>query len=157
MYLELIAPDPSQSPLYRERWMGLDRLTQPRLIGWAAKSADLERQAESARLARIPLGEVRSGRRERSNGEVLSWRFTYPGTLPGDGIVPFLIDWGAGPHPADAAAVGVRLLQLGAEHPEPDSIRRQLRILGIELGVAAGPRPVLIATLETSRGSIELR
>lgn len=137
--------------------MGLDRLTEPRLIGWAAKSADLERHAESARLAKIPLGEVRSGRRERSNGEVLSWRFTYPGTLPGDGIVPFLIDWGAGPHPADAAAVGVRLLQLGAEHPEPDSIRRQLRILGIELGVAAGPRPVLIATLETSRGSIELR
>ena len=100
MYLELIAPDPDQAPPSRPRWFGLDALTAPRLVTWAAKSADLEEQADAARAQGLILGGVRSGRRELANGESLSWRLTYPDMSYGAGLIPFLIDWGESRHPA---------------------------------------------------------
>src|SRR5690242_12436291 len=93
-YLELIAPDPAQPAPPRPRWLGLDTLTGPRLITWAARATELERRRREALAAGIRLGEVRAGRRETTDGRVLSWRLTYPDVGLGDGLVPFLIDWG---------------------------------------------------------------
>ena len=138
MYLELIAPDPGQPPPVRARWFGLDALTDSRLVAWAAKSADLDRRAAAARRAGLPLGEVRTGRRELGGGRVLSWRLTYPDVHLGSGLVPFLIDWADSPHPAQAAPGGVHLLDLRGEHPEPAAIREDVRRLGLELHVLAG-------------------
>lgn len=157
MYLELIGPDPSQGQFRQPRWFGLDSLTSPRLITWAAKSTNLEQQAASARTAGVSLGEIRAGRRELSHGQMLSWRLTYPDMRGGDGLVPFLIDWGDSPHPSDTAPSGVRLVDLRAEHPAPEAIIDQVRHLGLELRVSLGPEPALIATLETPRGAVELR
>ena len=157
MYLELLGPDPEQPPLPRPRWLGLDTLVAPRLVTWAARSTDLERRAAAARAAGVPLGEVRASRRELSDGEVLSWRLTYPEPLPADGLVPFLIDWGDSPHPAASAPEGIRLVDLHAEHPDPAAITELLGHLGLELRVAAGPSPALVASLETPRGRVELR
>ena len=157
MYLELISPDPTQAPPPHPRWFGLDTLTDPRLITWAAKAADLEQRAARARVAGVDLGELRRGQRELSNGQVLSWRFTYPDMRLGAGLVPFLIDWGQSPHPAETAPGGVQLLELWAEHPDPATIRAPLRELGLELDVVAGAAPALIAILDTPRGRVELR
>jgi hypothetical protein len=157
MYLELVGPDPSQGQLREPRWFGLDSLTSPRLITWAAKSTDLEQRAASARNAGVSLGEIRAGRRELSNGRVLSWRLTYPEMRVGNGLVPFLIDWGDSPHPSDTAPTGVRLVDLRAEHPAPEAIIDRVRHLGLELRVSSAPAPSLIATLETPRGAVELR
>jgi hypothetical protein len=155
-YLELIAPDPSRKRS-RPPWFGLDTLTSARLVGWAVKSTDLIRRAAAARSERVPVGEVRSGRREDSSGHVLSWRLTYPASREEAGIVPFLIDWGDSPHPADAAPQGLALIDLRAEHPDPASVIQHLRHLGLELRVLPGPRPALIATVDTPRGLVELR
>jgi hypothetical protein len=157
MYLELIAPDPYQSHRRQPRWFGLDSLVSPRLITWAAKATALDHLAASARDAGVPIGEIRAGRRELSDGRVLSWRLTSPEMRGGDGIVPFLIDWGDSPHPSDTAPGGALLVGLRAEHPAPDVITDQLRYLGLELQVSSGPAPVLIATLETPRGTVVLR
>jgi hypothetical protein len=157
MYLELLGPDPSQAAPPRPRWLGLDALAAPRLVAWAAKSTDLDRQAVAARAAGVPLGEVRAGRRELGNGQVLSWRLTYPDPRPGDGLVPFLIDWGDGPHPTESAPRGIRLIELHAEHPDPAAITELLGRLGLELRVVAGPTPALVAALETPRGRVHLR
>jgi hypothetical protein len=100
---------------------------------------------------------VRSGQRELSHGRVLSWRLTYPNVRVGDGLVPFLIDWGDGPHPARTAPGGLELVHLRAEHPDPVAIIEWLRRLGLELLVVAGRAPALIATLDTPRGRLELR
>jgi hypothetical protein len=54
----------------------------------------LEQTASAARTLGVALGEVRTGRREVGGGGVLSWRLTYPNMQVGDGVVPFLIDWG---------------------------------------------------------------
>lgn len=157
MYLEVIGPDPSQEPPQQPRWFGLDILTSPRLIAWATKATDLDERATTARNAGVFLGEVRNGRRELSDGQVLTWRLTYSDVSVGDGLVPFLIDWGEGSHPSEAAADGVRLVDLRAEHPTPAAIIEQLARLGLDLDVLPGPRPALIATLDTPRGLVELR
>jgi glyoxalase-like protein len=157
MYLELLGPDPEQPPLPRPRWLGLDTLVAPRLVTWAARSKDLERRAAAARACGVPIGEVRAGRRELSDGQVLSWRLTYPEPLAAEGLVPFLIDWGDSPHPAASAPKGIRLVDLHGEHPDPATITELLGRLGFELRVAAGPTPALVASLETPRGRVELR
>ncbi|MGH2376765.1 MAG: VOC family protein [Gemmatimonadales bacterium] len=157
IYLELISPDPTQAPPPHPRWFDLDTLTEPRLITWAAKAADLEQRAARARADGVELGEVRRSQRELSNGQVLSWRLTYPDMRLGTGLVPFLIDWGQSPHPAQTAPGDVQLLELWAEHPDPATIRAPLRQLGLDLDVVTGAAPALIAVLDTPRGRVELR
>jgi hypothetical protein len=157
IYLEIIAPDPTQPPPRQQRWFGLDTLTAPRLITWAAKSTDLDHRAALARGAGFSLGEVRSGQRELSTGQVLAWRSTYPDLRAGEGLVPFLIDWGDSPHPAETAPGGIRIMDLRAEHPDPPAIVKRLRHLGLELPVLGGPAAALIATLLTPHGRVELR
>ncbi|MGH7541334.1 MAG: VOC family protein, partial [Gemmatimonadota bacterium] len=97
------------------------------------------------------------GSRERPDGTRLSWLLTDPGVVVGDGLVPFLIDWGDSEHPARAAPAGCELSELRAEHPEPERIRPMLAALDVSLPVAAGPRPALVATIRAPRGIVELR
>src|ERR1700741_362387 len=68
LYLELIAPDSSQTHFRRPRWFGLDSLVSPRLITWAAKVTALDHLVALARDAGVPIGEIRPGRRELSDG-----------------------------------------------------------------------------------------
>jgi hypothetical protein len=157
VYLELIAPDPSQPAPPHPRWLGLDALATPRLITWAARCDDVDRTAGAARTTGIELGEVRIGHRELIDGRVISWRVTYPDLRLGDGLVPFLIDWGESRHPSDIAPGGVHLVDLWAEHPDPPTVLSALRHLGIRLKVIPGAAPSLIAALDTPRGRVELR
>lgn len=156
IYLELIGTDLHQPPPTHPRWFGLDGLTIPRLVAWAVKTDHVDQRAAAARAAGLELGQVRSGRRETSEGQVLSWRFTYPNMDIGGGLVPFLIDWGASPHPSLAAPRGVRLVGLRAYHPDPPAIAGLLERLGVDLPVGDGPTAGLIATLDTPRGRVEL-
>lgn len=157
MYLELIAPDPEQSAPPHPRWFGLDALAAPRLITWAAKCDNVDERAGAALAAGIELGEVRLGHRELGDGQVISWRLTYPDMRLGAGVVPFLIDWGQSRHPSQTAPDGIRLVDLWAEHPEPDPILGLLRRLRLELRVLPGARPALIAAFDTPHGRVQLR
>jgi hypothetical protein len=74
-----------------------------------------------------------------------------------DGIIPLFIDWGESPHPAGNAAQGASLVSLRAEHPDAAGVRRMLRRLGLNLPVARGRHPALIAVIECPRGRVELR
>ena len=85
------------------------------------------------------------------------WKFTDPHVVVAGGLVPFFIDWGASPHPAASAPGGASLSALRGEHPNPAGAAALLRSLGLELPVTKGPRPALIAVLDTPRGLIELR
>lgn len=157
IYLELVGPDPGQPRPAGPRWFGLDDLAGSRLVTWAAKVADLEGRVAAAGRGGLGLGQVLTGERRQPGGQMLRWRYTYPDLRLGDGLVPFLIDWGESPHPAERAPAGVALLNLRAEHPAPEAIHGLLRRLGIDLQVSSGPRPALIASLQTPGGQIELR
>jgi hypothetical protein len=157
VYLEIIGPDPEQPKPAQPRPFGIDALNEPRLVTWVVKETDLEKRSSNARRAGLTLGEIIPGSRKRSDGVLLSWRYTDPRTVVADGIVPFFIDWGETPHPAASAAAGASLVDLRAEHPDADRVQRTLRQLGLDLAVRPGSRPALIATVTGPRGSVELR
>ncbi len=156
-YLEIIGPDPDQPKPAAGRTFGIDTLSAPRLVGWAAKESDLERLVQNATAHDIALGPVTAGSRRTPQGTLLAWRFTSPRGVVADGIVPFFIDWGTSPHPAGSAAAGATLVAFRAEHPQPEQVQKMLRDLGLDLTVSAGAAPALIATVQCPRGRVDLR
>src|SRR5688572_12084258 len=156
-YLEIIAPDPEQPPPKDPRPFGIDGLKKSRLVAWCASGHDLERLRTEAASKGVSLAEVRSGSRRRPDGVQLSWKFTDPSVLLGDGIVPFFIDWGDSPHPAQTSAKVATLVSLRAEHPDAEGVRTMLLHLGLDLPVDQAQSPALIAVIEGPRGRVELR
>ena len=164
-YLEIIALDPNQNRQDSEQPLsfGLDRLQVPRLVTWAVLAPSLEEVASASQAAGYDPGVVIEGGRVRPDGVGLSWRTTKrPETQegwppPGDGLVPFLIEWGEGtPHPSSTSSQGVRLLELSLFHPRPAEVQPMLSALHIDILVTAGPSPAMRARLETPLGIVTL-
>ena len=155
-YLEIIGPDPDQPKPLRPRRFTIDDLKAPRLVTWAAKSADLETIVENARKLGVDLGRVQAGSRNRPDGVLLSWRLTVSPELTGDGLVPFFIDWGKTAHPAANLPKDCSLVAIRAVHPDAKRIQAELSALGLKLRVDAGSAPALIATIRTPKGEVEL-
>jgi hypothetical protein len=157
VYLEIIGPDPAQPAPPLSRPFGIDDLKEPRLVTWVAKGANLESFVKEAAGSGVKLGQVIDGSRRRTDGVMLSWRYTDPRAVVFDGVVPFFIDWGSTPHPADTATPGASLIGLRAEHPDPEPVQKALDKLGLDLRVQRGLRPALVATVSTPRGRVDLR
>jgi len=156
-YLEIIGPDPDQPMPTGPRRFGIDTLTAPRLIGWVAKSRELDAVAARAAASGVPLGPVIPGSRKRPDGVVLSWRYTDPSIVAADRLVPYFIDWGSSPHPSATAARGATLVRLRAEHPDTPRVQKMIDALGLHLRVEKGSTPAMIATIDSPRGRVELR
>jgi hypothetical protein len=93
----------------------------------------------------------------QADGVTLTWRFTDPAVLGFDGVVPFLIDWGKSPHPATIAPAGGKLVGLRAEHPNHVAVKRSLSALRLNIPIDRGETPLLVATIRTAKGEVELR
>jgi hypothetical protein len=160
VYLEVIAVDPEAPPADRPRWFALDSPAMrdalaeaPRLIHWVARTGDID---AARRACTIDPGPVHSMERG-----AFRWRITIPddGHLPGDGIMPTLIQWSDARHPTETMQESrVRLIALSAAHPEPARIRSALArlSLGETLKVTFGTPPRLAAMLQTPRGAVTL-
>lgn len=164
-YLEIIAPDPEQISQERADQLafGLDGLQVPRLVTWAVLAPSLEEVASASQAAGYDPGVVIEGGRVLPDGMKLSWRTTKrPETQdgwppPGNGLVPFLIEWGAEtPHPSTTSAQGVRLLELALFHPRPAEVQPMLSALHIDILVTAGDSSAMRARLETPLGIVTL-
>jgi Glyoxalase-like domain len=156
-YLEIIAPDPDHSPSPEGRPFGLDAIGTSRLVGWSAKGSKLANLRDAAARHGVELGKVLSGSRSRPDGVLLTWTLTDLHCVVADGVVPFLIDWGESPHPAQLAPQHATLVELFAEHPDADRVRLMLRGVGVDLPVSAGPAPALVAIIDCPYGRVELR
>jgi hypothetical protein len=160
IYLEVIAVDPEGAAPARPRWFELDTKVMraslergPRLIHWAARTDDID----AARQA-YPVGLGPAHSMERG---AFRWRITIPedGHLPGEGLVPTLIEWPDARHPSDALPEsGLRLAALAGAHPEPATIRAALAALSLDetLKVTYDRTPRLAALLQTPRGTVIL-
>ncbi len=162
IYLEILGPDPDQPPPPpdRPRWLGIDDLTEERLVAWAARVPDGTGLADFARVAAaagVDLGGVSHGSRRRADGRVLDWSLTDVRQDRLGGVLPFFLDWGASPHPSESAPGGVELVSLRARHPDPEMVAGRLSSLGVLLDVAEGESPRLEAELATPAGPVELR
>lgn len=157
-YLEIIGPDPEQTPdPARPMSFGVDRLTAPKLVTWAIKAPGIADCVARARRAGYDPGDPQPLSRKRPDGELLEWILTRAPEPLGDGLVPFLIDWGQTAHPAADAPGGCTFACLRAEHPDPGSVKVWTRAVGEELDVRSGAAPALIATIHTPNGRMELR
>ena len=156
-YLEIVGPDPARRAVGVPTLFGIDRLDGPTLVTWAAKACDLDSAVIAARADGLDLGDVTAGCRTTPDGGNLAWRLTDPFAGRAEGVVPFLIDWAEAPHPSAAAAPGCTLVGLHGEHPQPAALRPLLAALGVELEIVAAPRPVLVATIDSPHGRVELR
>ena len=155
-YLEIIGPDPA-NPADPGVAMpfGLDTLDRPRLVTWAVHPADLEAAAAASAAAGADLGQVWPLSRRTPAGALLEWRLASRHPEPLDGVTPFLIDWGATPHPAPALP-RLALRGLRATHPDPGAVAAVLDALDVRLTVEPGA-PGIAALLDTPRGPVVLR
>ena len=154
-YLELIAPvgDAERSSALP---FGLASVVEPRLVAWAVSVDDIDARVAAAKKRGYDPGAVIDGGRELPDGSSLKWRLAIKPQPVGDGLVPFLIQWLSEPHPSTTAPSGCRFVSLRAEHPEPAGVEAVLDALAVEMDVAEGPAPRLVATLDTPNGRIEL-
>jgi hypothetical protein len=139
-YLEIIGPDPAQPEPGGRRPFGIDRLTAPALVAWCVRPVR-------------PLSEVVAAAR------AIGWSLTFPQLDgPFGCALPFLIDWGESAHPSDSLPQSVRLLALDIAHPNPESLRPVLDVIGVadECTVRAAERPALSATITTRSGEVTL-
>jgi hypothetical protein len=155
-YLEIIAPDAEQPEPSIARPFGLNRLHEPRLVAWALRVQDLGEQVGAARAAGYDAGQPVAMSRTTPDGGELHWRLAFSARSAEDFIVPFLIEWGPGEHPAEKSPPGCHLVDLEAEHPHPEKIQSALDALGVDLALSEGGRPALIATIDCPRGRVVL-
>jgi hypothetical protein len=164
LFLEVIAIDPTMPPPPRPRWFQLDDpalqaelRTAPRLLTWVVRTSHI---AETFLACSRPLGAIEP--MERGD---LRWLLTFPhdGTLVDGGMMPSLIQWPQGAHPASRMRdLGCTLERLEAMHPDPASYRRDLASIGADrhlevLPAAPGSRPHLLAHIRTPGGVRTLR
>jgi len=155
-YLEIIAPDPAQSD-FKFR-IDVRKLSEPRLITWAAGTADIDAVAKRARGAGYEIFGPQEGSRTRPDGNVLKWKtLGVMNDLGMTGVepIPFFIQWAADSvHPSQDSPKGCELLALEIEHPKPAGVIAVLTKLGIDGKVKAGENARLSATLRTPKGRV---
>ena len=130
VYLEVIAADPTVSAPDRPRWFQLDELhpeSTPRLATWVVRTTDIRTTVSAL--------DPSPGCIERMARGDLNWQITIPqdGRLVCDGVMPSLIEWEGGSHPAEFLKdCGVTLKQLTAHHSRAADIQEQLERAGFQ-------------------------
>ncbi len=158
VFLEVIAADPAAGkPSPHRRWFGLDDPAQlrrdwregRRLRGWVARCSGLEATIGTrGPTLGVPMAVSRGERR---------WQFSVraDGSLPSDGALPHLIDWGeAGPPASAMPDMGCRLQALVIETPERAFVHSTLTALALANAphIRDGKTVRLIAAIETPLG-----
>jgi Glyoxalase-like domain len=155
-YLEIIGPDPAQPDPQQPRPFGIDDLSAPRLVTWAAGTVDLDATLAQARAAGYDPGEPLAMSRRTPDGDLLAWRLTLARFDHGHGLVPFLIDWGSTPHPTTRQLPLTRLLEFSARHPDPAQVAGALAALGVQLDIVSGEPAALTAVVHGRDGPVTL-
>jgi len=153
-YLEIIAPDPRQPGAADT--LGLRKLTEPRLVGWAAHPGDLDSFAKKLREVGVAFEGLTPGSRARPDGRVLHWKTV---NLADDrhGLLPFFIEWSAdSAHPSTDAPKGCTLDNFEAMSANPDELTQVLQRIGIDLPVERSDRTRLRAQITGPKSDLRL-
>jgi catechol 2,3-dioxygenase-like lactoylglutathione lyase family enzyme len=155
-YLEIIAPDPAQPDSKSARRSQLEKLTEPRLVEWAAHPGDLRSFAKRLQQAGWAFEGPTPGSRKRPDGRLLRWQTL---TLKDDasGLLPFFIEWSANSlHPSADSPAGGHLVRLELATPEADQLAKMLALLSLQVPVVKAEQPQLRARLAGPKGNLEL-
>jgi len=155
-YLEIIAPDPAQPDSKDPLPLILAKLSEPRLVAWAAHPANISALAEKLRKASVPFQGPVAGSRKRLDGHILHWQVLH---LEADdsGLLPFFIEWGAdSTHPSVDSPRGCRLSTFELVTPNPDALSKQTALLSLDVTITQGAQPQLHARLLGPKGELNL-
>jgi len=157
-YLEIIAPDPAQTSYTFQ--IDLRKLSEPRLVTWAAASSDINGLAKRASASGQRVLGPNEGSRVTPAGGTLKWTTLAVAHALASGEIdpiPFFIEWAPGTaHPSATSPKGCELQSLAIEHPKPDAIKTVLVPFGTEADVKAASTARLRATVRTPKGVISL-
>jgi hypothetical protein len=156
-FLEVLAVDPAQPEPLEPRWLGVDAVTEPTLVTWAAKSSDLPAVVAGGRAAGVDLGEPSTASRQKPDGTTIAWGFSDPRAERNGGLIPFFLDWGDTPHPGASLPEECSFVDITAECPNPEEFRARVEALGLDMVVRFGKVPRLAARIRTPHGVVELR
>lgn len=151
-YLEIIAPDPQQPGAPDTR--NLQKLSEPRLVGWAAHPGDIHQFAATLREANIPFEGPTPGSRKRPDGRLLQWNTL---NLENDesGLLPFFIEWSPGTvHPSADAPSGCKIASFALAGPNESELRHLCSQLHLDVHVERGEKPQLLARISGSNGRL---
>jgi hypothetical protein len=153
-YLEIVAPDPAQSEL--KQFLGIREMSEPRLVGWAAASQDMDALAVRLRGSHIAFRGPTDGARTRPDGARLRWR-TLVLEDHAHGLLPFFIEWTSeSMHPSVDAPSGCLLAMLTAATPDVRGLSRTAAPLDLDIAITRGDRRQLLARISGPRGDLEL-
>ena len=153
-YLEIIAPDPAQSGAPDR--LGLQKLTEPRLVGWAAHPGDLDDFAKRLGTAHLAFDGPSPGSRKRPDGRLLQWKTL---NLHDDfgGLLPFFIEWTADTmHPSIDAPSGCQLARFELVTPDPAKLGKIAAELRLAVDIAKEPSPQLRAVIACDGTELQL-
>ena len=155
-YFEILAPDPQNLSVTKDRWMGVDHVTGPTITRWALASPDIRIDAQRLSQVRGTPVPVSKGQRALSNGGSLQWQMTDPGVHPNIDLLPFLLDWQDSQHPSETLESFCTIVGIQLYHQDPHKIHDQLNIMGLTLPVMRSASARIAVELETSKGLIVL-
>ena len=154
-YLEIIAPDPQQN-LANQLANMLKKLTEPRIVGWAAHPGDVQLLATDLAKAGIAAEGPTPGSRKRPDGSVLHWK-TLNLKDDANGLLPFFIQWSTdSTHPSADAPSGCQLLRFELLTPDPAALAKTTAPLNLKAPIAKGPSPQLHAVISGPNGQLDI-
>lgn len=151
-YLEIIAPDPAQSGVPDR--LGLHKLNEPRLVGWAAHPGNLDDYAARLRAANIAFDGPTPGLRKRPDGHLLQWKTL---NLHDDygGVLPFFIEWSPDTvHPSADAPAGSKIVNFSLSSPSDSKLQRLVALLDLDVSVDHSEKPELYARIAGPDGRV---
>jgi Glyoxalase-like domain len=155
-YLEIIAPDPQQTASQSELPAKLKKLSEPRLVGWAAHPGDLQVLAADLAKAGIAAEGPTPGSRKRPDSSLLHWK-TLNLKDDANGLLPFFIEWSPdSAHPATDAPSGCQLLRFELLTPDPAALAKITARIMLAAPAAKGSSPQLHAVISGPNGQLDI-
>tara|TARA_B100001123_G_scaffold398916_1_gene483397 strand:+ start:6125 stop:6856 length:732 start_codon:yes stop_codon:yes gene_type:complete len=155
-YLEIISIDPRQPNIKSRFTEIIKNLTEPQVIGWAAKTLDIAAVEKSIRAANIEMTGPELGSRKKPDGRMLSWKTI--NVMGHDSIiVPFIIEWDKkSTHPSQDSPKGASLLTLQLGHPAPKKVNRFFNAMGLSIRAVKERKPKITAIIDSPKGQVVL-
>jgi hypothetical protein len=113
----------------------LAKLSEPRLVGWAAHPGNLDQFSTRLRIAGVAFDGPTPGSRKRPDGRLLQWRTLNVKDDHG-GLLPFFIEWSP-----------------DTLHPSADAPGGCSRV-GLDVQVEQGEKPHLYASIAGPKGRV---
>jgi hypothetical protein len=163
MYVEIIAPDPTQMPFdpeamsvqaFAHRIAGMEG---PEVDMFAFSAVDLEAVAERGRELGLEVVGPTPGERRTPDGTLIRWSHVdFLGHDFGQ-FLPFALNWLDSPHPSTTSPPGAVIEGITVEHPRAAELRQIYLALGVPADVVEADEPLIIVRMRGENGPFELR